>query len=98
MFAPPPPAPPALTIQQKADLDCLDLGLTLETDVASKRRPTINLSAVFLERLRKSDPDIDWDSLAQPLPDAFTYDEFVKRMSACEARARTAPQGEAKAR
>ncbi|MBS0364155.1 MAG: hypothetical protein JSR98_22510 [Proteobacteria bacterium] len=92
MFVPPPPpAPPALTAEQHADLDCLNLGLTLQT-THSARRPTLDLSRIYLERLKKSDPKLDWESIAAPLPDAFTYDDFVKRLGRCEARAREAPK------
>lgn len=88
MFVPPPPPqPPVLTAQQQADLQCLDLGLTLQT-TRTGRRPTLDLPTIYMERLKKSDPKQDWATLAQPLPDAFTYDDFMKRMARCEARAR----------
>lgn len=93
MFAPPPPPPPVLTAQQQADLDCLDLGLTLQTSAgAPKRRPTLDLAAVFLQRLQRSDPSRDWTAIAAALPDSFTYGDFMKRMSACETRAHREPR------
>jgi hypothetical protein len=93
MFAPPPPPPPApvFTAQQHADLDCLNLGLTLQT-TRPGRRPTIDLAAVYLDRLKKSDPSQDWEAIAAPLPDAFTADDFMKRVTRCQARARQEPK------
>lgn len=98
MFAPPPPpAPPALTAQQQADLECLDLGLTLQTTRAG-RRPTLDLATIYLERLKASDPNQDWKKIAKPLPDAFTYEDFARRLTRCEAAAPAAPKPTSKPR
>lgn len=94
MFTPPPTPPPApvLTVQQQADLDCLNLGLTLQTSRPGKR-PTVDLAAIFLNRLKQSDPKQDWEALAAPMPDAFTAEDFMKQVTRCGTRARQAPKG-----
>src|SRR5881394_2661467 len=88
MFLPaaPPEAPPAITVEQQADLDCVSVGLAAGGGVRGRSPWDTRLVRFYLGRLAVSDRMRDWRAMVVVLPDTLTYGEFMRRMDECSIR------------
>ena len=91
--APPPETPPAVTVQQQADLDCVSVGLALGGGLRGRSPWDGRLVRYYLGRLTLSDRDRDWRTLVIPLPDGTTYRSFMERLGQCRERLPAAARG-----
>lgn len=81
------PPPPALTVEQAADLRCLGLARIAESQNGGFR-PMVK---IYLDRLRESDPARDWEALAPTFSPDMTYGDFMGEMNTCTDRTSRRP-------
>lgn len=79
---------PQITAEQQADLDCLSVAVALKAAAGGSQPLAERLRKTYLGRLQRSDPALDWSSLAIPASET-QYGWFMAQTLQCQAQLRS---------